>query len=83
MRLGIDDVDRCDFIDVLEEAVVRKRPVAIALRDGESFIEEVVDVVTENHQDFAVFRSGRRINVDAIAAATRAEPQRTPPPTLH
>jgi Rho-binding antiterminator len=69
-----DAVGRCSFIDVLEEAVLMHRPVAVALRDGASFIDVVTDVVTENHEDYAVFRSHERVAVGEIAAATRCDP---------
>jgi transcriptional antiterminator Rof (Rho-off) len=69
-----DAVGRCSFIDVLEEAVLVHRPVAVALRDGERFIDVVTDVVTENHEDYAVFRSHERVAVTDIAAATRCDP---------
>jgi Rho-binding antiterminator len=71
-----DEVGRCDFIDVLEEAVLRRTSVAVRLRDGQTFIDEVVDVVTEKGDDFAVFRSHARVPVGDIAAVTRAEPPR-------
>jgi Rho-binding antiterminator len=69
-----EQVGRCSFIDVLEEAVLRKRPVAVRLEDGSTFIDEVVDVVTEHGDDYAVFRSHPRVSVGLIRAATRAEP---------
>jgi Rho-binding antiterminator len=73
-RICQDEVGRCDFIDVLEEAVLRHRPVAVQLREGEAFIDEVVDVVTEQGDDFAVFKSHERVSVGRIRAVTRAEP---------
>jgi hypothetical protein len=39
-----DVVGRCSFIDVLEEAVLVHRHVALALRDGTRFIDLVTDV---------------------------------------
>jgi transcriptional antiterminator Rof (Rho-off) len=69
-------VGRCSFIDVLEEAVLVRRPVAIALSDGERFIDTVTDVVTENHEDYAVFAAHERVPVTRIVAATRADPHR-------
>lgn len=69
-----DAVGRCSFIDVLEEAVLMHRPVAVLLRDGERFIDVVTDVLTENHEDYAVFRTHHRVAVTDIAAATRADP---------
>ena len=71
-----DTVGRCSFIDVLEEAVLVHRPVAVAMRNGVCFIDVVVDVVTENGEDYAVFHSHERVAVTDIAAATRADPHR-------
>ncbi|QSQ18725.1 hypothetical protein JY651_25530 [Pyxidicoccus parkwayensis] len=70
-RMCQDDVGRCDFIDVLEEAVLRRRPVAVELRAGESFTDQVTDVVTEQGDDFAVFRSHARVPVGDILSVTR------------
>ncbi|HLL01448.1 MAG TPA: hypothetical protein VK539_12735 [Myxococcaceae bacterium] len=72
-RMCQDEVGRCDFIDVLEEAVLRRRPVAVELRGGEAFIDQVVDVVTEQGDDFAVFQAHPRVPVGDILAVTRAE----------
>ncbi|HZI16109.1 MAG TPA: hypothetical protein VE153_37435 [Myxococcus sp.] len=69
-RLSQDDLGRCDFIDVLEEAVLWRRPVAVQLRAGETFIDRVVDVVTEQGDDFAVFGSHARVPVGDIQAVT-------------
>lgn len=73
MLLCQDKVGRCSFIDVLEEAVLRRSPVAVQLSDGAAFIDEIVDVVTERGDDFAVFRSHARVSVGEIAAVTRSE----------
>jgi Rho-binding antiterminator len=72
-RVFQDDVGQCDFIDVLEEAVLRQRPVAVQLRAGEMFIDQMMDVVTEAGREFAVFRSHARVPVREIAAVSRAE----------
>jgi Rho-binding antiterminator len=72
-----DEVGRCSFIDVLEEAVLRRTKVAVRLRDGATFIDEVVDVVTERGDDFAVFRAHPRVAVGELSAVTRAEPPRS------
>ncbi|MFZ5471629.1 MAG: hypothetical protein ACOZIN_19560 [Myxococcota bacterium] len=73
-----DEIGRCALIDVLEEAVLRARPVAVTLRGGTSFIDRVVDVVTERGDDFAVFATHERVRVGDIAGLTRAPaaPQR-------
>jgi hypothetical protein len=68
-----DEVGRCSFIDVLEEAVLRHSPVAVHLREGSMFIDHVVDVVTESGDDFAVFKAHARVPVGEIRAVTRAE----------
>jgi transcriptional antiterminator Rof (Rho-off) len=73
-RICQDDVGRCDFIDVLEDAVLRHRPVEVQLRGGEAFTDEVVDVVTERGDDFAVFKSHERVPVGDILSVTRAQP---------
>lgn len=73
MRLDQDEIGRCDFIDVLEEAVLRRSPVAVELRDGTTFIDRVVDVVTESGKDWAVFAQHGRVLVTGIRAMTRAE----------
>ncbi len=75
-RICQDVVGRCSFIDVLEEAVLRKGAVAVTLRDGTTFIDHVRDVVTEDHEDYAVFSGRERVAVGEIASATRAPPQR-------
>jgi Rho-binding antiterminator len=72
-RICQDDVGQCDFIDVLEETVLRRRPVAVQLRAGETFIDQMMDVVTEAGTDFAVFRSHPRVPVREIAAVSRSE----------
>ncbi|WP_224247787.1 hypothetical protein [Hyalangium gracile] len=72
-RIFQDDVGQCDFIDVLEEAVLRRRPVAVQLREGETFIDQMMDVVTEAGTEFAVFRSHVRVPVSEIEAVSRSE----------
>jgi Rho-binding antiterminator len=74
-RICQDDVGRCSFIDVLEEAALRRTHVAVSLYGGEAFIDRVRDVVTENHEDYAVFEAHERVAVTNIRAATRAPPQ--------
>ncbi|MFP2909355.1 hypothetical protein ACLESD_30795 [Pyxidicoccus sp. 3LFB2] len=73
-RMRQDDVGRCDFIDVLEEAVLWRRAVSVQLRAGDTFTDQVVDVVTEQGDDFAVFRSHARVPVGDILSVTREPP---------
>ena len=63
-----DELGRCDFIDVLEEAVLRRGPVQVQLRSGETFTDVVVDVHTEGGDDFAVFGVHPRVAVGELAA---------------
>ena len=77
-RLEQDQVGSCSFVDVLEEAVLVRKPVAVELRDGTTFIDQVTDVTTESGQDWVVFKNQGRLPVRDIAAATRAEPPRYP-----
>jgi transcriptional antiterminator Rof (Rho-off) len=65
-------IDRCDVIDILEEAATAHRPVHVELNgSGSSFTDEVRDVVTEAGEDYAVFKEHQRIPVSEIFAASR------------
>jgi Rho-binding antiterminator len=68
-------VDRCDFLDVLEESAATGRNVAVTLRDGQHFIDGVRDVVTQEGEDWAVFRDHAWVSVTAIEDCARAEPR--------
>ena len=72
MRIDQDRVGRCAFLDVLEEAVLVRRPVAVELEEGETFLDEVTDVVTREGQEWIHFRSHPPVLVEDIRAATRA-----------
>jgi len=61
---------RCDFIDVLEESVVIHQPVTVALRDGETFIDQVRDVITRSGEDFVQFQDHGRMALARIVRAT-------------
>lgn len=71
-----EEIGRCEFIDVLEEAVVVKRPVAVTLNSGETFIDTVKDVVTFDGRDWVDFVEHDRLPVSDIRGMTRAEPTR-------
>ena len=62
---------RCDFLDVLEESVTIKKPVTVELKDGESFVDQVRNVITESGEDFVQFAEHGRVAVSRIA---RCEP---------
>lgn len=69
----LDRMDVCDHLDVLEESVVRQRPVYVQLFDGTSFSDQVKDVVTEGGEDYAVFAEQGRVPVKKIRTCIRAE----------
>lgn len=69
------EVGRCDFIDVLEESVASRRNVAVSLRDGKHFIDRVEDVVTQDGEDWAVFRDHSWVSVSDIEDCVRAQPR--------
>lgn len=61
---------RCDFLDVLEEAVTIKKPVQVELRDGQRFVDGVKNVVTEAGEDHVVFQEHDRVPVTQLASCT-------------
>jgi hypothetical protein len=69
------NADRCDFVDLLEESVVTGRNVAVSLRGGQHFIDRVKHVLTQNGEDWAVFRDHDWVAVSDILDCVRAEPR--------
>ena len=59
-------VERCDFIDMLEESAKMHRPLAVTLRGETRFADSVRDVVTEEGEDYALFRDHGLIPVSDI-----------------
>jgi hypothetical protein len=70
-------VERCDFIDMLEESAKMHRPIAVTLRGDIHFAETVRDVVTEAGEDYALFRAHGRVAVreilDCVWTAPRSD----------
>ena len=70
-------VERCDFIDMLEESAKTHRQVAVTLRGETHFSDDVRDVVTEEGEDYALFRDHGRVAVtdilDCVWTAPREE----------
>ena len=66
--------DRCDILDILEEAVVTKRAVTVDLLGDRHFTDLVTDVVTEAGQDFAFFKAHGRWGLNDIRTVSRAQP---------
>jgi hypothetical protein len=73
MRMCQKDVGCPGLIQGLKNLLGRKRDqrqVRVELRDGLSFIDEVVEVVSERGVDVAVFKDNTRIEVTRIDAIT-------------
>ena len=70
MLRGDDDIGNCDFIDVLEAAVVRRETVHVETANDRRFVDRPLDVVTENGKDVAVFEREGRIPVDDLQAVS-------------
>jgi Rho-binding antiterminator len=68
-------IDRCDFIDMLEESVTTGGKVAVSLHDGQHFVDQVNDVVTQEGQDWAVFAEHDWVKLNDIDDCARAEPR--------
>jgi hypothetical protein len=69
------ELDRCDILDLLEEAVVSGSPVAVELRNNRRFVDHVRDVVTEGGQEWAVFKTHEPVAVRSIHDCTRTAPR--------
>lgn len=59
-------VERCDFIDMLEESAKMHRTIAVKLRGDTRFADSVRDVVTEAGEDYVLFRDHGRVAVSDI-----------------
>ncbi len=76
MRICQKDVGCPGLIQSLKRLLGRgERKVQIELRDGLSFIDEVVEVRQERGVDVAVFRNNARIDVTRIDAITELQVQ--------
>jgi hypothetical protein len=67
-------LDRSDVIDLLEEATVARRAVAVELKSNERFVDHVRDVVTDGGEEWAVFVAHEAVPVRHIHRCGRAEP---------
>jgi transcriptional antiterminator Rof (Rho-off) len=68
-------IERCDFIDMLEESARLHRPLVVELKDGRSFTDEARDVITEaSGNEWAVFRFHDRLSLDEISSCRAAAP---------
>jgi hypothetical protein len=67
-------LDRGDVLDLLEEAVVLKRPVAVELRGDRHFVDHVREVVTRDGADWVVFKAHETVLLRDIHSVARGEP---------
>ena len=63
-------MDRCDVLDVLEEAATLGRPVTVALNDGTQFVDEVRELVTREGEDWAAFQKHEVVAVSQISSCS-------------
>lgn len=69
-----DAVGRCEFIDVLEEAVTLRKRVEVELRSGEVFTDEVKDVITRDGQEFVRFVERGELPLSEVLGCRNARP---------
>lgn len=74
-----DQIGRCDFLDVLEEASVSRQRVDVELRSGRRFHDRVSDVITEKGREFVEFEMNGRVPLEEVKACTRAQIEHTYP----
>ena len=67
-------VDRCDIIDILEEATKTGGAVSVEITGGQRFTDRVSAVETREGEDFATFRDHGAVSVSDIRECRRAQP---------
>lgn len=65
-RADQDVMGTDEFLDVLEQAVLRGKQVAVELRDGTAFVDRISDLTASEGKDVAVFEARGRIAVADI-----------------
>ncbi|HXI56981.1 MAG TPA: hypothetical protein VNO55_13030 [Polyangia bacterium] len=70
------NIDRCDFIDMFEESEKLRRPIRVTVPGDRHFTDLVKQVITEQGQDFVLFRDHGRIPVTDVLDCVFAEPPR-------
>ncbi len=68
-RLDIGDV-----IDMLEESVLKRRPVYVRLSDGRIFEDRVQEIVKWEGRDHVVFKDHELTPIESIAEVRRGRP---------
>ena len=75
----VHTVDRCDFIDELEEATKTGGTVTVEMSGGQSFTDTVRAVENSGGEDFATFGAHGRVALSDIRDCRRAQPLETDP----
>jgi Rho-binding antiterminator len=70
------NIEPCDFIDMFEESEKLRRPVRVTVPGDKHFTDLVKQVVTEEGQDFVLFRDHGRIPVTDVLDCVFAEAPR-------
>lgn len=66
----------CGFLDVLEEAALRRYRVVLGLADGTEIEDVVVDVVTEQGADWIVLERHARVDASGVAWLSHVDERR-------
>jgi transcriptional antiterminator Rof (Rho-off) len=67
-------LDRCDKLDVLEESARLHRSLVVELKGGRRFVDQARDVVTQDREDWALFRAHDPVRVGDITFCGPAQP---------
>lgn len=64
---------RCDILDVLEEAAIFRKSVAVDLHERTGFTARVRDVYTEDGEDYVIFEDHARMSVADISGCRTSD----------
>lgn len=65
-------IDRGDIIDMLEESITRRIPVAIELTDGRKFEDKVIEIAKLDGEDHVTFAAHEVTPLRRISRTARA-----------
>ena len=66
-------LDGCDISDVLEESARLGRKLIVELKGGRRFIDQARELVSEDRQEWAIFRAHEAVRVADISFCAPAE----------
>lgn len=67
-------LDVGDIIDMIEESVMKKRPIVVHLRDGRIFEDRAQEIVKWEGQDHVVFHDHELTPLHTISSVQRGRP---------